>query len=381
MNQIDCNQLTPDSTLEELVSYNFQVDNKTLGQVVSEKFQAQPELPGVIVTDGARIVGMISQNKFLERMRQPYSSEIYLKRSIQVFLDLETTEILQLPVTFKIEQAAKIALNRPSDIIYEPIVLIQEYKPPGLLNIRDLLLAQNQLIATVNTCFQQQHEQAHQYLQQLREEQEKSNIYIKLLENKQLDEQKKSRIMEIQQAELKKQTQRIYELNQQIVLIKSLISLEENNAFQATYAGIDSIFQTTKRILSIGNILRKDLDDVDSANNSIANFSKEVRHLALQAALAANKSGRQLSEFSYIANEIRSLGGKTFEASNQVNKIANQFKLRIQELTEAAQAGATTASSVNQKIQQAQVALAQLEELVSKQNQQQQQNSLLLNKG
>jgi signal transduction histidine kinase len=141
MSQLDLTQLTPDSTIASLENHNFQVNTNTRGQVVYEKFLHQPELPGVIVTDGLRMVGMISQMKFFERMSKPYGLELFLKRPIEVLLTLEKTEPLQLPSTCQIEQAVKIALSRPATLVYEPIVVVQENKQLRLLNMNVLLLA------------------------------------------------------------------------------------------------------------------------------------------------------------------------------------------------------------------------------------------------
>jgi hypothetical protein len=51
-----------------------------------------------------------------------------------------------------------------------------------------------------------------------------------------------------------------------------------------------------------------------------------------------------------------------------MDRIASRFKQRIQELTTAAQAGTSTARSLVTKIQQAEIALAELEALVYQQD-------------
>lgn len=88
MSQLDLSQLTPHSTLDSLDTYNYQIDSNALGQVVNDEFYARPELPGVIVTDGMRMVSMISRRVFLERMSQPYSLELYLNRPIKKLLNV-----------------------------------------------------------------------------------------------------------------------------------------------------------------------------------------------------------------------------------------------------------------------------------------------------
>lgn len=369
MPQLNLEQLTPYSTLASLSSHSFQVDISTLGQAVSETFKNQPELPGVILMNGSQIVGMISQKTFLERMSQPYSLELFLKRPIQILLNTIKTDFLQLPVRCKIEQAARIALDRPAKLVYEPLIIVQENQELTLLDIHTLLLAQSQILASANNLIQEKHQQSKQYLEQLKEEQQKVKTYTLLLETKHSESEKRNQILELQQTELQKQAEQISALNQQFIRISQLLSLEGKKAFQSTFAGVNSICNSTDKIVYIGKALVKDLEAVDDATQLIESVSKQVRHLAVQAALVANQS-KELAGFSQITNDISKLGSKTFVATEQVNEIASRFKARIQQLTEAANAGETTARSLIQKNQKAQVALAELEELINEQKMQ-----------
>ena len=371
---LNLSELTPSSTLANLVAYNYQTNIYTLGQAVSQKFQNQPELPGVIVMDGRQMVGMISQRKFLERMSLPYASEVHFRRPIQVLLNLVKIEPLQLSINCKIEQAARIALSRSLELVYEPIVVIQEGQLPSLIDIRDLLLAQNQILIAVNIRFEQQREQASKELKELKKEVEMSEVYVRLLEEKQLENRRQNKVIELQQVRLKRQAKQINDFSRQLVRLSQFLYLEGRKAFTATYDGVNSISHTTKQIVSTGNSLIEELENINNANSLIASVSKQVRHLALQAAVAANKAGNQLTEFSYIAHEIRSLGGKTFEASTQLNQIANRFKDRIPESIEAARLGESTSRSLLQKIEQAQVTLTELEDLVNRNIHDQQPN-------
>ncbi|MBV9386911.1 MAG: hypothetical protein JOZ78_10840, partial [Chroococcidiopsidaceae cyanobacterium CP_BM_ER_R8_30] len=234
--------------------------------------------------------------------------------------------------------------------------------------MHDLLLAQNQVLISVNSWYQQQREQANHYLKELQENEEKIKIYVKMLESKQEESQKRNHLLEIQRAELRQQAKKITELNQQLIRISQLLSIEVKIAFQATYESVNSISLATDKVVFTSNVLIRELEAVNFANKLIGDVSKQVQHLALQAAIAANRAENKLTELGYIANEIRSLGGKTLEINDQVNRIANQFKFRLPELIEAARTGETTARSLIQKIQQTQIVLNELEELVSEQN-------------
>ncbi len=115
------------------------------------------------MTDDRGIVGLISRRKFLERMSQPYSLELFLKRPVKALLNVVKPEFLQLFSTCKIEHAAIIALSRPADLVYEPIVVEQEDGQLRILNIHVLLLAESQVLSLVN-------EEAERYLEKLHKE-------------------------------------------------------------------------------------------------------------------------------------------------------------------------------------------------------------------
>jgi len=82
-------------------------------------------------------------------------------------------------------------------------------------------------------------------------------------------------------------------------------------------------------------------------------------------AVVTNQMGSQPSGLSQVSLEIGRLASKTFELGNQMEQIASRFKLRVHELTQAARAGANVAKSVTIKIDRAEMALLELEELIA----------------
>ncbi|NET53838.1 MAG: hypothetical protein F6K09_35945 [Merismopedia sp. SIO2A8] len=52
-----------ESTIEELSLYNFQVEIYCLGKEVTNRFEVNPLLPGVILTEYGKFVGMISRRR------------------------------------------------------------------------------------------------------------------------------------------------------------------------------------------------------------------------------------------------------------------------------------------------------------------------------
>ncbi len=153
--------LTLNSTLADLPSHECKVDLKTVGQVVATSLQRQPELPGIMITSsGNKIVGMISRARFFEWLSRPYGSELFLKRPIEVMLNMIGAEFkaisdveirlakcLILSANCPIDKAVEIALQRPASVAYEPIVIAGENSQWRLLDMQVLLLAKSQLFA------------------------------------------------------------------------------------------------------------------------------------------------------------------------------------------------------------------------------------------
>ncbi len=353
-----------DYRVRDLPYTDYCVDPSTPGKEVWTRMQEDSELCGVILLREDQLVGMISRRRFLERMSRPYSLEIYLKRPIEAILEVENVPVLEVSGDARIDEVAAAALNRPVELVYEPVVVIIPDEPPRLVDLHVLLLAQSQMLAATNAIVQQKTAELQSSLDRLTEEQNKVREYTRLLEIKQMESKQRNELLQKQQEELSSKTREIAELNERFVRIGQLLSLEGKKAFQATFAGVNTICSTTDQIINIGEALEKELEAVDSATKIIEDVSKQVRHLAVQAAVVANQSGGQLAGFGYITSEIGKLVSQTFEASSQVNRIASRFRSKIQENGEAARSTAETARSLIQKIQRAEMALAELEQLV-----------------
>ncbi|MEN9218511.1 MAG: hypothetical protein Q6J33_05830 [Gloeomargarita sp. DG_2_bins_126] len=353
-----------DYRVSDLPYTDYCVDPSTPGKEVWSRVQADNELCGVILQREDQLVGMISRRRFLERMSRPYSLEIYLKRPIEAILEVENVPVLEVSGDARIDEVAAAALNRPIELVYEPVVVIIPDQPPRLIDLHVLLLAQSQLLAATNAIVQQKTAELQSSLDRLTEEQNKVREYTRLLEIKQMENKQRNDLLQAQQEELTRKNKEIEQLNQRFVRIGQLLSLEGKKAFQATFAGVNSICSKTDQIINIGEALEKELESVDSATKIIEDVSKQVRHLAVQAAVVANQAGGQLTGFGYITSEIGKLVSQTFEASSQVNRVATRFRSKIQDNGEAARSTAETARSLIQKIQAAEVALAELEQVV-----------------
>jgi hypothetical protein len=68
-------KLNIDSTLQELPLWEVEVDLNCFGSDLMKPFKDEPLLPGVMITDNRRYVGMISRRKLFEYISRPFTSE------------------------------------------------------------------------------------------------------------------------------------------------------------------------------------------------------------------------------------------------------------------------------------------------------------------
>ncbi|MEG3894866.1 MULTISPECIES: chemotaxis protein [unclassified Microcoleus] len=358
-------QLTPDFTIGHLPCHHFQVSAATPGQVVAERFEQEPDLPGVIITHESQILGMISRVKFREQMSLPDRVQFYGQHPIRSLLDFIRIPPLLLSENWKVEDAVQASLHRHKDLIYEPIIVVMANHSHRLLDVHTLMIAQSQLLAQANKTIQKYRVERHKYQAILQKEQTKVQECKELLKSQQRQTEKSQNTPTSQQVALVKQAEEIAIMNQRFVRIAKLISSEGRQAFQATFQGANSICNNTDKILGVGKAIANDLETVNRTSRTIREAIEQVRHLAVQVAVVTNQMGNQPNGLSQVSLEIGRLASKTFELGTQMEQIASRFKLRVHELTEAARAGANVAKSVTIKIDRAEMALLELEELIA----------------
>ena len=153
-------ELNTDSVVADLPASDFTVAPDAIGRIVAHEFQQQPDLPGVLIRDGATLLGMISREKFLEHLSRPYGLELYMKRPIQVLLEVDPIAPLILPAETGIDEATRIALSRPRDLVYEPVVIVHADGQIRMQSLYMLLRAQSQLLAIANQTIRRQKDAA-----------------------------------------------------------------------------------------------------------------------------------------------------------------------------------------------------------------------------
>ena len=162
--------IRPESTVLELSLYSFQMEAKQMGKEVAQAFEGNPMLPGVILTEFGQFIGMISRRRFLEHMSRPYGLELFLKRPLKALHRFAGRELLIIPGTMLIVDAADLSLQRSPDLLYEPILVQTTNNDYKLLDAHHLLVAQSQIRLRMTELLEQLYrelESAHQQLQHL----------------------------------------------------------------------------------------------------------------------------------------------------------------------------------------------------------------------
>lgn len=132
--------------IADLESHPVSVPPLTLTETVVEMFENNPSLPGVIVMDRGRPTNVITRLKLFEQLGHRYGIELFLRKPI-----VELNRSLRLPTYImpghlRIDDAVRLALQRPPADLYDPIVVETEQGHYQLLEMNLLLTAQSHIV-------------------------------------------------------------------------------------------------------------------------------------------------------------------------------------------------------------------------------------------
>lgn len=149
-------QYSSTSTLEQLPGSSAFLGVEATGEVLGQLFSQHPGLPGVILFEGKRFAGVISQAHYYKCISRAFGREIYYRRSAAIMLAELTTPSLILSSVCAIPTAVEQCLARPVDAVYEPFLVHDltsgRYR---LCSFQNLLLASSQLAALRNRQMEQ----------------------------------------------------------------------------------------------------------------------------------------------------------------------------------------------------------------------------------
>jgi signal transduction histidine kinase len=125
------------SVLAQLPLWDTSLDISALGTQAAQCFEGEPALPGIILTEDGRSVGMLSRQRFLEYLLRPKGIDLFLSQPLRVMYSYARIPLTVLGHTTPILAAAQLMLRRPSDQQAEPI-LVKLPRGDRLLHVHDL---------------------------------------------------------------------------------------------------------------------------------------------------------------------------------------------------------------------------------------------------
>ncbi|MEH2140659.1 sensor histidine kinase [Nostoc sp.] len=131
-------ELDLDSTLQELPMYNFPVEINHTGMEVASFLEKYPLLPGIILVEQGKFIGMISRRRLLEFLIRPFGQELFVQQPLGVLYSYARIPMLLLADTTAISTAMQLSLKRSPELLAEPIVVETESGAYRLLDVQEL---------------------------------------------------------------------------------------------------------------------------------------------------------------------------------------------------------------------------------------------------
>nr|WP_199339420.1 ATP-binding protein [Nostoc sp. FACHB-892] len=118
--------------------YNFPVEINRTGMEVANFLEKYPLLPGVILVEQGKFIGMISRRRLLEFLIRPYGQELLVQQPLAVLYTYARIPMLLLADTTSILTAMQLSLKRSPEFLAEPIVVETESGTYRLLDVQEL---------------------------------------------------------------------------------------------------------------------------------------------------------------------------------------------------------------------------------------------------
>jgi len=117
---------------------------------IASLLEAQPEMPGILITQQGICVAALSQTAFLRTISQPLGAAVFSNRPVAAWLECPSyTPMLSLPASVPIPEAIERCLARPPAERHEPFLVEDETTglPARIVDFRTLVLASSHALA------------------------------------------------------------------------------------------------------------------------------------------------------------------------------------------------------------------------------------------
>jgi serine phosphatase RsbU (regulator of sigma subunit) len=134
-------------TLGEISLWDSVIDTHSPVREIDKLLLENPDLPGFVVTEGSKIVGLLSTKRFLAILSRQFAREVLTKGVVLSLFNFEIvdTEPLIFNADTSIPDACQKAISRPFLNSYEPVI-VRDVNGPRVLSVDLLMRIQTELL-------------------------------------------------------------------------------------------------------------------------------------------------------------------------------------------------------------------------------------------
>jgi hypothetical protein len=352
------------ASIGTLSLYDAQVTPQTLAREVVLWFQEQQDLPGVLVMEGEKIVGVFSRQQFFEQgclvagplgWEQPIEN-LMLQNPEPALVVSDGTEILRV--------AAQIRL-RSTRGAFDPIGVTFRDGSVRLVDAREVLMAQSAILVSEEHNLLEQDQTLQRCQQELARQQIALEDAQQMVTVRNLTLQNQQRHLERQQYEIFTRTEECQKLRHRLMALQTLLASQARELFQTCLESVSAIAGETDHLMSSDINLAKELEVVSTLSDLVKQVGQKALHLQLHSSIAASKSNHpeNLTAFTPVTEDMRRLILMTGDAEQRVGGSIRHIKSSIADLARIAQTIARSTQGLIQQISAIDDLLVDLENL------------------